>query len=67
MEVFESFFCQQGKKKQKQAAISTDHPQGSLIDSSTPPLPQEQPLDLPRTLEDVPQGQDMDQPIADNS
>ena len=38
---------------------------GSLTDSSTPLLPQEQPLDLPQTLEDV--GQDMDQPFADNS
>ena len=51
----------------RQAASSTDHPQGSLNDSSTPPLPQEQPLDLPQTLEDMTQGQDIDQPFADNS
>ena len=54
------------KKKQRQAAHSTDHPQGSLSDSSTPPLPQEQPMDLPQTLEGVNQGQDMDQPFADD-
>ena len=40
---------------------------GALTDSSTPALPQEQPLDLPQTLEVVTQGQDMDQPITDNS
>ena len=45
---------------------STDHPQGSLSDSSTPPLPQEQSMDLPQTLEGVNQGQDMDQPFADD-
>ena len=61
------FAVSKEKKKQRQAAISTDHPQGSLNDSSTPPLPQEQPLDLPQTLEDVTPGQDMDQPFGDNS
>ena len=61
------FAVSKGKKKQGQADKSADHPQGSLNDSSTPPLPQEQPLHLPQTLEDVTQGQDMDQPFADNS
>ena len=55
------------KKKQRQAASSTHHPQGSLSDSSTPPLPQVQTMDLPQTLEGVTQGQDMDQPFANNS
>ena len=55
------------KKTQTQAASSADHPQRSHTDSSTPPLPHKQPMDLPQTLEDVTQGQDMDQPIADNS
>ena len=50
------FAVSKGKKKQRQSAISTDHPQGSLTDSSTPPLPQELPSDLPQTLEDVTQG-----------
>ena len=61
------FAVSKRKKKQRQAASSTDHPQGSLTDSSTPPLPQEQPLDLPQTLEDMTQGQDMDQRFADTS
>ena len=61
------FAVSKEKKKERQAASSTDHPQGSLTDSSTPPLPQEQPMDLPQTLEDMTQGQDMDQPFADNS
>ena len=60
------FAVSKWKKKQRQAAISTDHPQGSLTDSYSP-LPQVHPLDLPQTLEDVTQGQDMDQPFADSS
>ena len=42
------FTVSKGKKKQRKAASSTDHPQGSLTESSTPPLPQEQPLDFHR-------------------
>ena len=61
------FAVSKEKKKQRQAASSTGHPQGSLTDSSTPPLLQEQPMDLPQTLEDMTQGQDTDQPFADNS
>ena len=73
MEVFEWFCSQQGDAETKascqfwQAASSTDHPQGSLTDESTPPLPHKQPMHLPQTLEDMIQGQDMDQPFADNS
>ena len=61
------FAVSKEKKNQRLAAGSPDHPQGSLTDSSTPPLPQEQPMDLPQTLEDVTQGQDMDQTFADTS
>ena len=60
------FAVSKEKKKQRQATHSTDHPQGSLTDSSTPPLPQEQHLDLPQSLEVVNQGQDRDQPFADD-
>ena len=60
------FAVSKEKKKQRQAASSTDHPQWSLSDSSTPPMPQEQPMDLPQTLEGMTQGQDMDQTFADN-
>ena len=59
------------EKKQRQATHSTDHPQGSLTDSSTPPPPpppasQEQPLYRPQSLEVVKQEQDMDQPFTDD-
>ena len=60
------FAVSKEKKKQRQVTHSTDHPQGSLTDSSTPPLPQEQPLDLPQSLEVVNQGQDRDLPVADS-
>ena len=61
------FAVSKEKKKQRQAVSSTDHPQGSLSDSSTPSLPQEQPMDLPQTPEGMTQGQDMDHPFVDNS
>ena len=67
MKYLSGFAVSKEKEKQRQAASSTDHPQGSLTDPSTPPLPQEQPMDIPQTLEDVTQAQDTDQPFADNS
>ena len=61
------FAVSKEKKKQRQVTHSTDHPQGSLTDSSTPPLPQDQPLDLLQSLEVMNKGQDRDQPFADDT